>query len=386
MARTGRIVCTALLCLMSPRANVADDSALARADRATTAPSALERALRALDDGDVDAAKAALNDRDAAFSDAERHLIRGRISLLELRWPAARRDLQAAVRAAPKRSETHYWLGRVYQADGAHALASTCYQEAFALGMGTCDLHLHWARALRDSGSALGGVLRMEWRERFEEAPRTADFLPEGIVVGAVRGRSDVVIVAPKNSAVYQMHKAISIDPSRSDALIEAGELWASIDQHELAIIHYRRAAKRLGAARSAAAGAALARCHGLWAESALALGRLDAYLDHTRTQMQLSGGTDSAQLADCYGKAAAEASARGELQRQIRFLTFAVELQPTPARFIALADALMLANRPADAQTYLSRALESHPSRAERAQIRSRLARASYLASPNDR
>lgn len=338
--------------------------------------SSVDRAYEALDRGDADAAAAIISDRGLNLAAADRHAIEGRISFLRGRLSPARRSLQSAIKLNQRRADSHYWLGRVYQSDGAHALAVSSFQRAYTLGLDSCDLHLHWARSLNASDVVLGEVHQQAWNTEFTSIPQIGLFAFDGIVVQHVRGRSDVVIVAPHRSAIYQVHKAIAIDPTRADVKCFAGELWAKVNQHRTAVELIESAVQMLKPADRA-------RSHELLAASSLALGRLDRYIEHTKQHMQLSGGVDAGRLAAAYDAAADEASARGLLKKQLGYLTFAAELDATLHRLIRLADALLLAQRAEDAHRYLTNALEIRPTRAERAEINQRLARTSFLTSP---
>lgn len=364
------VVCVCLAQFAPPVVLRADPSGNAKSD------STLNLAMRALDRGDVKGARDVLSDRNAEISRPDELLVRGRAFLVEGRGASARRSLQSAIKIRPRHAEQHYWLGRVYEADAAHALAAQSFQRAYSLGLGTCDLHLHWASALAAADVIMGDVRQQKWNDEFSDRPAVGTFAFEGIVARHVRGKPEVVIVAPRKSAIFQIHKALQADGTRAEAILLAGELWANMNEAQLAINRLRTAAKSLK-------GNSLARCQMKWAEACLSLGRLDSYLDHTKTHMELSGGIDTIKLATCYELAAREASARGLLKKQIRYLTFSVESQSTPARLINLADALLVAQRHDDAHRYLTQAMELKPTRAEQVQIKQRMARTSYLTSP---
>jgi hypothetical protein len=57
--------------------------------------------------------------------------------------------------------------------------------------------------------------------------------------------------------------------------------------------------------------------------------------------------------------------------------------MRPTAGRRLTLADALLQANRPADAVLHLQAALDDHPPAREKRLIQQRLQRATFLAAP---
>ena len=112
-------------------------------------------------------------------------------------------------------------------------------------------------------------------------------------------------------------------------------------------------------------------------------LSDLEGYLQHTKTQMRLTGGVEPAELAECYDRTAREAGGLGDFQSQLRYLKTAAELKPRVARLLRLADALIQARRSTEAEPFLRAALKLKPTRVERRQIKQRLLGATLLASP---
>ena len=124
--------------------------------------------------------------------------------------------------------------------------------------------------------------------------------------------------------------------------------------------------------------------CHELWAQSLLATGDCDGYLEQEHQRLELLGAVNSKEMARCYDVAAREVARRGDLKRQVRYLTLAAEMDSSDVpRLITLADALMQAQRAADATRYLKLALEQAPTREQRKQIQQRLQATNYLAAP---
>jgi tetratricopeptide (TPR) repeat protein len=289
----------------------------------------------------------------------------------------ARRKLEEAVHLRPKHPADLYWLGRAYAACGAPALAASRFQEANWNGLDTAEVHYHWAVALQSLGKLLGTLSQRQWPDDAESPATPGSFVPGGLVVGPAPDRLGWVIVCPPNSALYQVYRALESEPQWGQALLSGAEVWAAANRHRQAVSLFVRAARHLEGEDLAA------RCHESWADSLLALGDLDGYLERTRQRIRLSDNIDSAHLARCYDRAARQAAQRGDLRRQIRYLTFAVELEPAVHRLITLADALLQAQRSDDAHRYLQTALEQDPSRQQRRQILSRLQRTTHLASP---
>lgn len=362
-ARAALLVIVTLSILRAAPASAAPSDAQPAATAAAR-PSAAHRALAA---GDAQRVLDLLKRHTLGLSESERKSLQGRANFLLGNHGVARRKLRSALRGRGDSAGDHYWLGRVYLATGAPALAAAAFEKAHWLGLETADLRHDWATALSKSSPVLGEIARKPWPTKESPPPALGEFALDGLIVGHLPKRKGRVIVAPKNSAVYQAYRALQLDPDRARTRLLIGELWAAAKRHGQAVKLFEQA---MGGLR----GDALARCHHAWAQSALELGDFDGYLRHARKEMEAGDGVDSTALAACYDRAAREAAGRGDLPRQVRYLMFAVELRSETDRLLRLADALMQSNRTADARRYLQVALDQSPSPAQRRVINLRL------------
>lgn len=362
----------------APRGTAMGDEQTAPPTR-RAAPSAvgvLAKINLALTAGDAQRALSLLKDRTLHITRAERRSIEGRAQLLLGNVALARRKLKTALRLRPDDATDWYWLGRAHQSGGTAALAVASFEKAHWHGLESADLFLHCAEALRDSDRILGKITQHQGPGPDAPAPSAGSFALDGLVIGPVRSRPGWWIVSPPGSAIYQVHKALALDPARGESLLLCGELWAAANHDDLAITRFNQAAKTLK-------GDPLSRCHRHWAQSLMKLSDLEGYLQHTKMQMQLTGRVDSTKLAKCYDQAAREAGGLGDSQSQLRYLKTAAELKPRVARLLRLADALIQARRSTEATPFLKMALKLKPTRMERRQIKQRLLGATLLASP---
>lgn len=379
MAATGRTV-TLLVALLAAAVPARPRSCQAAEKAASPEVMSAERqsrlVLASLDEGDGQRALDLLRSRALELPFEEQSLLEGRAYLLLGDLPNARRRLESSARDRLADPVAVYWLGRVYEADGAAALAAVQYQRANWNGLATADLHYHWASVLKTSGQLLGEATQ---RECSEEAapPKTGEFALGGLVVGPVRANTRRLLVSSPESAVYQVHRALALEPERGDALLLAAEIWAALQRHEEAVAMFAKAAERLQNKKD------LSRCHDKWAASLFAMGDFEAYLKHTTERMRVVGEVDAADLARCYARAAEALARRGDLQGQIRYLTLSAELKPDVDRLVELSDALRAAQRFDEAQERLRRAMSQKPSSAQEREIRRRLAETEYLAAP---
>jgi tetratricopeptide (TPR) repeat protein len=334
----------------------------------------------ALDSGDAHGALDMLGSRTLEIPVEQRWMLEGRAQLLLGDYAEARRKMEAAVRARPKETSDLYWLGRVYEADGAPGLAASQYQQAYWNGLVTAELHYHWAAALKASGQLLGEVSRCTPPEDSKETLKPGEFACDGIVIGRIPSKTPKLIVSPQESAIYQVYQALALEPDRGESLLLCAEIWAAARKHEEASAAFAKAAEKLQTAED------LARCHEGWRATLLALGDFDGFLKHTTERMRATGTVDSLELARCYAQAAKAVAQRGELQHQIRYLTMSVELDPNVDRLIELSDALTSAQRFAEAEQRLRKAQEHKTTPVQQREIRRRLEDTKYLATPRVR
>ena len=316
-----------------------------------------------------------LDDRTLSLSPGERSSVAGQAYFMLGRYAEARRELINAVRLRPSSAVDHYWLARTYAASGSPALAASRFEQAEWCGMETAELHYHWALALQAVGSPLGRVER-----RLCPAgamPKPGDFALGGIIVAVTSDRPIEITLCEQNSALGHALRCVQLDPSCGDCWKLAGDIWLAAKEPGTASTMYAEAAELLK-------GKAKGACLLSWAECALSLGELDHYLSRMRDGLILSDKKmDSTRLAAAFDTVAAEVALRGELSRQIRYLKLAVELQSTPSRRIALAEALMQARDPAEALSHLRLAREEGPTAEQAQRIDAVTQQAGFFAAP---
>lgn len=324
--------------------------------------------------GRGDRALELINATAAELPRKDRHSLAGRAHFLAGRWESARRELSAALRDRPNDAQDLYWLGRSLLAGGAPASAADRFQQAWRNGLDSAELHLRWAEALEAAGQIMGDIEQRAWDEAKDGPARPGIMVTGGVIFAPVPNRPDRVVVCPAASALYQAQQAARLEPGRGDALFVCARLWAAAGRHEDATAFYARAAGALS-------GEPLRRCREGWAASLLALGDIDNYLQRAREALSCDGPPEDRGLAECHERAAEAAGQRGDLARQIRLLEEAARLAPDPSRQLALAEALLQANRVDEAVARMQVALERCSDPILRGRIQQRLRRAAFLS-----
>ncbi len=329
----------------------------------------------ALADNNPRGALRLLDDRTVRLTPGDRSSVAGQAYFMLNRFAEARRELINAVRLRPSSAIDHYWLARTYAASGSPALAASRYEQAEWCGMETAELHYYWALALQAVGSPLGRVERRLCPAGAQ--PKPGDFTLGGIIVAVTTERPIEITLCEQNSALGHALRCVQLDPTCGDCWKLAGDIWLAAKEPATASNMYAEAAELLK-------GKAKGVCLLSWAECALSLGQLDHYLSRMRDGLILSDKKmDSARLAAAFDTVAGEVALRGELSRQIRYLKLAVELQSTPTRRIALAEALMQARDPAEALSQLRAAREEGPTAEQTQRIDAVTQQAGFFAAP---
>ncbi len=372
-------VLTIVVCLYSaPNAHAAHPSRTAVEGSPIRTPRQRVEAdiAAALSRNDADAALQLVDDNAALLGESRRLYWSGRACLVRGDHTTARRRLAASLKLRPRNADAQFWLGRAYLSAGAAATAADHFRKAYHAGLESAELQHDWAAAHRDMGQLLGRVTLVQWPASDEKGPAPGDRHADGIIVSPAPGEAGRYVLASDESALFHVAEALRLNPERGESHLLAAEIWAGADCHETAIQHLEKALPRLPKGDQIV-------CHEAWSRSCLALADLDGYLEHARLAMECANRVDAEAMARCYDRAADEAALRGQLSRQVQYLKLGVRSHASASRCIRLADALLAAQRPADAVTYLRLAERSNPTREERSAIAQRLSRTAYLTSP---
>lgn len=332
-----------------------------------------------IDDAEPEKALTRIEQLGTIIPDAERLYLQGRAHLLLGQHMKACTKFRAAIKSRGRHGEFYYWLGKAYQAGGAHALAITAFEKAELKGVESSELHEAWAVSLMETEDVLGEIRR----ESFE-LPAEAWHVPgglsrDGALVHCVEPEKNVWVMAPRTSAIYHAQRATELDEKNGLAWLVAGEVWSKAGFHDVAALRFGRAEELLEKAD-------LSRCHEQWAESLFAVADYDGFIEHIKKSAKAASGRHDIDLAEAFDRAATGHAIIGETDKQVTCLKFACELSPSIERNLRLADALMAIQRNEEATAKLRDALAMSPSRKQKRLIRQRLVRVTNVAIPGQR
>ncbi|MCK6455182.1 MAG: hypothetical protein L6Q92_01430 [Phycisphaerae bacterium] len=318
---------------------------------ATSVRASIEAALAA---GDADAALDAILAAKSELSPSDVHRLSARAYLLAERWRDARRALAEAIALDPTDASLRLSMAEVSNAIDLHAAAIAECERALWLGLDTPELHRAWAIGCAGTGALLGTLREVRAAAPLEVGQRCTD----GIVI-RVSDRAGRGIAAGSDSAIYHASLVLESNPSDVDALLVSAAAWQHARQGTLAEQSLRQAL-------SAASPKKRPRCLRYLGELCLTSGRIEEFFACLREMMKHSPSISAAEVAAAYERVAEAVAERGDLNRQIRYLRLAVELERTAPRLIALGDALRLAGR-SDEAVQFWRQVEEDPRAAER-------------------
>lgn len=321
-----------------------------------------ERIAAWIDEGRVADALRAIRAAEFSLSQFDRQMLTGRACAALRRFRPAQEAFEAALRVQPASIEARYQLGLAHEAAGNHALAIAQFEKAAYGGLDHADLHAAWARAYLSSGVVLGDLRTLRTSQAVQPGDRIGE---SGVVIRWSPEDSGQCVIAGRDTAIFHACRAVALEPRQGAHVLLLADTWAAGGLKAQAAAAYGRAAALLP---EASRGACLER----WAECLLALRDYDGYFERLREWMALPGGPSAAQLADAYARAAQAMRDAGDSARQIRYLTFAVELQPQACeRRLALGDALSWAGRFADAAEQWRIVLRQKPDHPRAAELR---------------
>ncbi len=324
-----------------------------------------KRIAALIDDGEPAAALRLIEDAADRLSEFDRHALTGRACAAMQRRRQAQAAFEQALRLRPNAPDILFRLGRVQAGDGRDAAAATSFERAFLHGLDSAELHAAWAASLLRLGQTLGRLRTVRLRLDYESGEIVNDSL---VVVRRLSKDADRYVVTGRGSSVFHAARAVRDQPERGDWRLLLADAWRAARLYRPAAIAYARAERALPPDSRAA-------CLERWADCLLALHDYDAYLDRLREWMALPGGLSAERLSEAYARVAERMGQIGDTPRQLRCLTFALELRPkSVAVRVRLADALQDAGRLEDAVRHYRSVLAQSPHHPRAAEFQRRV------------
>jgi len=236
-------------------------------------------------------------------------------------YKQARKHFEEAVKLNPKSGSDYYQLGNIYLASNAFALAAEAYQSALQLGVETPILHYKLGSAYFNLRNYFGKISAVTVKGG---GPGTIS--GDWYLVEPVPGQKDVFHAAAKESAIYQVAKAVAagIDDTPDIQFLMAN-IYLNAGRYEQANEMFTKLEKTMPKEDKAL-------FYYYYAQSAFGVHQYDEYLRLLGKAIKLDEATYKSALVDAYLKVADRHNQAGQLDKYIDFLAKAVQESPETA------------------------------------------------------
>jgi tetratricopeptide (TPR) repeat protein len=282
-------------------------------------------------------------------------------------FDGARKYYEEAIKLNPASDADHYQLGNIYLSRGFYALAAESYQNALRLGMRSPVLHYQLGSAYFNLRNYFGRITTATVR-----SGQVGTISGEWYLIEAVPAQKDVFRVAPAESAIYQIARAMA------DGLGDRPDIQFLRANIYLNAGRYRDAYEMYARIKPIIPGEDLALFHYYYAQAAFGTGNYDEYLALLGEAIRLDKAAYEPTLVEALVRVAEQYNQAGQLQKYIEYLTMAVAHSPqTASLHLKLGNAYEEAGKHADAAAHWQLVLDLEPDHPRRLELVNQIARA---------
>jgi len=233
----------------------------------------------------------------------------------------ARKHYEEAVKLNPQSASDHYQLGNIYLAGNFFALAAESYQTASRLGIDSPVLHYKLGSAYFNLRNYFGRIA-----VRTVKSGQPGTISGDWYLIEPVPGSEDVFRCAPKDSAIYQVAKALADGiEDRADIHVLRANIYLNARRHQQAYAMFAEIGPTIPDDDKAL-------FHYYHAQAAFGTGRYDEYLDLLQKAIELDPKAYKSTLVDAYVQVADQYNQAGQLDKYIQYLADAVTESPRTA------------------------------------------------------
>jgi len=236
-------------------------------------------------------------------------------------YKQARKHFEEAVKLNPESGSDYYQLGNIYLAGNAFALAAEAYQSALRLGVQTPILHYKLGSAFFNLRNYFGKVSMVTVK-----GGRLGTISGDWYLIEPVPGQKDYFHAAPKDSAVYQVAKAVA------DGINDTPDIQFLLANIYLNGRRYEQANEMFKKLEKTIPKEDKALFYYYYAQSAFGVHQYNKYLRLLGKAIEMDEATYKSALVDAYLKVADRYNQAGQLDKYIDFLAKAVQESPETA------------------------------------------------------
>ena len=242
---------------------------------------------------------------------------------------AARKYFIEAINLNPKSPGDHYQLGNIYLAGNFFALAAESYQKALALGLHSPVLHYKLGTAYFNLRNYFGRVSQVTVK-----SGKTDSISGQWYLIEPVPGKKDVFRVAPSDSAIYQVAKAVETGMKEDrDIRFLRTSIYLNARRYAQAYEMFRKlAASPPKPEDDKRTKEDKALFNYYFAQAAFGVGKYDEYLQLLKKAIELDSASYEASLLDAYLSVAEQHNQQGDIDGYIKYLKLAVNEAPRKA------------------------------------------------------
>ena len=239
---------------------------------------------------------------------------------------AARKYFIEAINLNPKSPGDHYQLGNIYLAGNFFALAAESYQKALALGLHSPVLHYKLGTAYFNLRNYFGRV-----SEVTVKSGKTDSISGQWYLIEPVPGKKDVFRVAPSDSAIYQVAKAVEAGMKQDrDIQFLRTSIYLNARRYAQAYEMFKKlAASPPKPKDDKRTKEDKALFNYYFAQAAFGVGKYDEYLQLLKKAIELDSAAYEASLLDAYLSVAEQQNQQGDIDGYIKYLRLAVGEAP---------------------------------------------------------
>ncbi len=271
----------------------------------------------------------------------------------------ARDYFEKAIELNPHSADSHLQLGNIYLTQSQYARAAESYERAGELGVDSAAFHFKLATVYYNLRNYLGAIRTVE-----AIGAQVGQFAPPGLLlIEPVPGAKDAFYAIGPGSAMFRTAKAAEMGIDMPELKLLEANIWLNARRFQKADALYRQLEPVVQPDDEALMWY-------YWAQTALGLDDLDAYLERIEKAIEREPDVYEPTRADAYVTVAHRHHQRGDQEQYLDYLARAVQTNPLSASLqLDYGDALWQAGRAEPAIGVYRLVLEldnEHPRRVE--------------------